>query len=240
MEHSRVLALGFFDGVHIGHGALLRRTRQAADRLGAAACAVSFDAHPMQVVTGRQVPLLSTPVERQLLMQRLYGMDELIVTHFDEAVRNQIWQDFLQDYLIGTLHACHLVCGFDYRFGFRGEGTPEKLAQACRELGVGCDVIGAVHLHGQEVSSTRIRALLTQGDAAAAAELLGHPHLICGRASSGVLAIESGILVPAEGVYDADADSRSCRIEIRNGCVLLPEGHEDGQIRVWLKNKVAE
>lgn len=238
MEDSRVLALGFFDGVHIGHGALLQRTRQAADRLGAAACAVSFDAHPMRVVKGAQVPLLNTADERRLLMQRCYGIDELIVLHFDEAVRTMPWQTFLDETLIGTLHACHLVCGYDYRFGYRGEGTAQLLCDACRARGIGCEIVSPVLLHGQEVSSTCIRALLQRGDAAAAAALLGHAHLISGCAEQGVLTIGGERLVPADGTYEAGIGDGICRIEIREGSVFLPS--TSGFVRVWLKNRITE
>ena len=75
MQTKRVLALGFFDGVHIGHGALLRRTRQVADRLGCTAAALTFDAPPAQVISGAPVALISTPADRARLMRQLYGID---------------------------------------------------------------------------------------------------------------------------------------------------------------------
>ena len=82
MDTSRAVALGFFDGVHIGHGALLRRTRAAADRLGCPAAAMSFDTHPSALLSASPSPLLSTMEERALLMRRLYGMDEVIFEEF--------------------------------------------------------------------------------------------------------------------------------------------------------------
>ena len=82
MDTSRAVALGFFDGVHIGHGALLRRTRAAADRLGCPAAAMSFDTHPSALLSASPSPLLSTMEERTLLMRRLYGMDEVIFEEF--------------------------------------------------------------------------------------------------------------------------------------------------------------
>ena len=105
MDTSRAVALGFFDGVHIGHGALLRRTRAAADRLGCPAAAMSFDTHPSALLSASPSPLLSTMEERTLLMRRLYGMDEVIFEHFDRGMMEMPWETFVEEYLVRQLHA---------------------------------------------------------------------------------------------------------------------------------------
>ncbi len=238
MEDSRVLALGFFDGVHIGHGALLRKTRQEADRLGISACALTFDAHPMSLVGNQSVPLLSTADDRRMLMQSLYGIDELIIAHFDKPLMSMPWQRFLDDYLIGELYACHLVCGHDFRFGFRGEGTAELLQNACRERGIGCDVIGKVCLHEQVVSSTLIRQYLLQGDLQTACGLLGHSYLISGFAESGVLNTQPGILLPPDGTYEAEIYRKSAVVSIRNGRIILPEPISAPAFSVFFINRI--
>ena len=215
MEDSRVIALGFFDGVHIGHGALLKRTRDAADRLGLRAAALSFDLHPDTLVFGRPVPLLNTMQEREQLIKDRWNIDEVIFIHFDRAMMEMPWESFVDDYLITRLHAAHLVCGHDFHFGARGEGTAEKLKNKCRCLGIGCDIIPKVTLDNQLISSTVIRQLLTAGDTMEAARFLGHPHLITGTVVRGQglghtigiptanLIFEDGVLVPAYGVYAA-------------------------------------
>ena len=104
---KRVIALGFFDGVHLGHAALLQKTRARANELGAAAAAMSFDTHPDTLVFGCEVPLINTAAERQLLMRRLYGIDEIILAHFDKNMMHMPWRDFITEFLIGKLHACH-------------------------------------------------------------------------------------------------------------------------------------
>ena len=238
MENSRVLALGFFDGVHIGHGALLQKTRQTADRLGISACALTFDAHPMTQVLRQPMPLLSTLDERRMLMQTLYGIDELIIAHFDEAFMHMSWQRFLEAYLLETLQARFLVCGSDFRFGFQGEGTPEKLQSTCRTLGLGCEIVPPVCLHGQAVSSTHIRQLLLQGDLPAASELLGHPHLICGSVQNGVLSIRDGVLLPPEGRYEAVVGEKAGTVSIQDGRVLLSGLQNAQNICVWLNNRI--
>lgn len=240
MKDSRVLALGFFDGVHIGHGALLRKTRQEADRLGISACALTFDAHPMSLVGNQSVPLLSTADDRRMLMQRLYGIDELIIAHFDKTLMSMPWQQFLDIYLIGELHACHLICGHDFRFGFRGEGTAEILQNACRERGIGCDVIGKICLHDQVVSSTLIRQCLLHGDFEKAAELFGHPYLISGPAEDGELHPSSAILVPPDGTYEADMNQKAVIVTIRGGRIFLPQECRQSFVSLYFKNSCKE
>lgn len=214
---KRVIALGFFDGVHLGHGALLRRTREAADKFGLSAAALTFDVHPSAVLHGVSVPLLSTPDDRALLMRRLYGIDEVLTLHFDRETMAQPWEEFVEKTLLGRFHAAHVVCGHDYRFGAQGLGTPQTLEIACAAHGVGFDCIPEVRSDGQTVSSTLIRELLARGETARAVLLLGHPHLLSGTVVDGRhigrtigiptanLAVSPELLLPARGVYAARA-----------------------------------
>ncbi len=209
---NRIIALGFFDGVHLGHGGLLRRVRELADKTGAVAAAVTYDTYP-GVARGEAAPLLSTTEDREQLMRRLYGIDELIVLPFDQAMQKTPWDVFLRDILLEKLHAVHVVCGHDNRFGHRGAGTPEKLRAFCAAHGVGCDVIPEIDLDGAPVSSTRIRALVQAGRMEQARRLLGHPHCMTATVVPGHqlgrtigiptanLEIPAGVAVPAFGVY---------------------------------------
>ena len=219
MNERRVIALGFFDGVHIGHGALLKKTYERARELGAIPSAMSFDTHPDTLVRGTPAELLNTMEERRYLMQSLYGIEDVIFCHFDRAMMNRPWEGFVEDYLVKELHACHLVCGHDYRFGARGLGDAEKLQKKCRELGLGCDVIGEVKLNGITVSSTYLRTLLKAGRMEEAVRFLGHGHIISGIVQHGDsrghtigfptanLAFAPELLVPAFGVYGGWADA---------------------------------
>ena len=114
---TRVIALGFFDGVHIGHGALLRRTRERATELGLRAAAMSFDSHPDTLVSGVPVPLINSMDDRAALMRRLYGIDDVIFAPFDRAMMEMPWEDVPGDFLVRLQGAAHLVCGHDFRFG---------------------------------------------------------------------------------------------------------------------------
>ena len=111
-----VIALGFFDGVHRGHGALLRRASEQAVRLGASPAVFTFDRPPKKVVTGIPVPLLNTAEDRLDLIRRLYGIERVILSPFDRAMMTTNWRDFIA-LLVERYGAVHLVAGHDYRFG---------------------------------------------------------------------------------------------------------------------------
>ncbi len=212
-NRKRVIALGFFDGVHLGHGALLKRTAEVAVQLEATSAAVTFDYHPKTVVGNKVVSLINTPEDRAWLMESGYEIRDVIILPFDRAMMELPWDVFVKDILVKQFCAVHLVAGHDYRFGYKGEGNPEKLQKLCKELGIGCDIIKKVEMDGITVSSTYIRELLERGDVEEAARFLGHPHVLSGSVVRGRqvgrtigiptanLVIPERVLVPAYGVY---------------------------------------
>lgn len=244
-ETKRVIALGFFDGVHIGHGALLKRVGQVAGELGAVPATVTFDTHPENVILGGGVPLISSPEDRADLMRRCYGIRDVIVAHFDQRMMHMPWEEFITDYLVGTCGAVYLVAGHDFHFGYKGEGNPERLQAKCRELGIGCDIISAVTMDGITVSSTYIRTLLAQGELERANRYLGHPYTLTDTVAHGKrlgstlgfptvnLRFQPGVLVPARGVYAAkvwfeDGTSRPAVTNV--GCRPTVDDH--GEVNV--------
>ncbi len=212
-DKKRVIALGFFDGVHNGHAALMRRTAQVAEEIGAIPSAFTFDPHPQSVIWGRPVPLLTSPEDRADLMRKYYGIQDVIVEPFTPERRRQPWREFLEETLIRDLGAVHLVAGHDYHFGYKGEGTPQRLQDTCRKLGIGCDIIPKVEQEGITVSSTYIRTLIAEGKLERANEFLGHPYTISDRVAHGKklgstlgfptvnLRPKENVLTPAKGVY---------------------------------------
>ena len=229
-QTKRVIALGFFDGVHKGHGALLRTVAERAAELGAVPAAVTFDNHPDNLIAGGQLPLINSSVERAWLMHEYYGIQEVIVTHFDERMMHMPWREFVADYLVKENGAVHLVAGHDFHFGYRGEGNPTRLRELCAELGVGCDIIGKVEQEGITISSTYIRNLLAQGEIQRANEFLGHPHILIHTVEHGKklgrtlgfptvnLAFPAGVLIPAKGVYATRVffENGDCRLAVTN------------------------
>lgn len=213
-ERKRVIALGFFDGVHLGHAALLRRVRETAERVGAVPAAVTFDTHPEDVIPGRaHIPLITSPADRTELMRRLYGISDVLVAHFDQRMMHMLWQDFVSSYLVGECGAVHLVAGHDFHFGYKGEGNPQRLESLCAALGLGCDIIPKVEVEGITVSSTYIRTLVAGGEMERAARFLGHPYGFSGVVAHGKhlgsslgfptvnLSFPAGVMTPAFGVY---------------------------------------
>ena len=214
-QTKRIIALGFFDGVHLGHGALLRRVSQLAAQRWAVPAAVTFDTHPTNLILKSPLPLLTSPRDRADLMMRYYGIREVIIAHFDRRMMELPWREFVTDYLVGEHGAIHLVVGHDHHFGYRGEGTPEKLKALCGELGLGCDIIPKVERDHVTISSTYIRTLIAQGELELANGFLGHPHTLTDTVAHGKklgstlgfptvnLRFQPGVLVPAHGVYAA-------------------------------------
>ncbi|MBR6739165.1 MAG: riboflavin biosynthesis protein RibF, partial [Oscillospiraceae bacterium] len=180
MSEKTVIALGFFDGVHLGHAALLKKTLERAAELGATPAAFTFDRSPKEFVTGIPVPLLTTVKEREMTLRGWYDMEKVFVEPFDKAMMTMPWEDFITELLVKKYHAVHLVAGHDFHFGYKNEGSPERLAEKCRELGLGCDIIGCVEIGGETVSSTRIRKLVEAGQMRDVTELLGRRYTIRG------------------------------------------------------------
>lgn len=210
---EKVIALGFFDGVHLGHAALLRRTVEAAAARNAVPTVFTYDRPPKEVVTGVPCPLINSPEDRRDLVRRLYGIQEVIMVPFDREMMTTSWQDFVTEILVKRYHAVHLVAGHDHHFGHKNQGSPELLVQKCAELGLGCDIIPKVEVSGITVSSTYIRRLVELGQIGRANRFLGHPHTLTGavRHGRGVgssrlfptanLTVPGHVLVPSHGVY---------------------------------------
>lgn len=226
-EKKTVIALGFFDGLHRGHAALLRRASERAAEYGAESAILTFDIHPDTFVKGTQVELLNSAADRGFIARRFYGMERIFYIHFSADTVRLPWQEFMEN-VRRTYNAVCFVVGHDFNCGWRGEGTAERIAHWCAERGLGCDVIAPVTLHGVTVSSTHIRTLLRAGDMGAAADFLGHPHLLTDTVRTGFrigrtmdfptvnMRFEEGVLVPPHGVYISR--------------VLLPDGTAHGAV----------
>ena len=165
-----VVCLGFFDGVHRGHLALLAAAKKAAREAGLPVCVHTFDRAP-----GGKGPALTTLEERERLL-RAAGADQVAVSPFDERTRTMSGDEFFERVVLGRLHAAHVVCGDDHRFGYRGAWGVQELQQLCDSHGVRLTVVPPVTLaDGTRISSSAIRAALARGEWALAEEMLGRP-----------------------------------------------------------------
>jgi len=210
---EKVIALGFFDGVHLGHAALLRRAVEEAANRGVTPAVFTFDRVPKEVITGIPCPLINSPEDRKDLLRRLYGIEEVIMVPFDDEMRTTAWDDFVENILVKRYHAVHLVAGHDHHFGHKNQGSPELLQAKCAELGLGCDIIPKVEIGETTVSSTYIRRLVELGQIERANQFLGHPHVLTQEVRHGRrigrtigiptvnLTVPHRVLVPSFGVY---------------------------------------
>lgn len=207
--NSYIYALGFFDGVHLGHQALLDAVKSLA--LPGMRGVVTFLDHPDTLVLGQTPGLINTPKDRELLLKH-YGMDRIVALPFDEKTRSTPWRAFLED-LRQNYGAAGFVCGEDFRFGAKGAGNAALLAQVCREAGLSFAVVPEQTVDGCRVSSTRIRELLADGKMEQADVCMGHPYILTGTVIHGHqlgrtlgiptanLAFPKGLATPRFGVY---------------------------------------
>lgn len=209
-NEKRIFALGFFDGVHLGHQALLAECCRLAKELDVQPAAITFDKHP-QAFFQKHVPgLINTAEDRQRLL-RGYGIGPVYQFPVNRKTMTTPWRVFMDELM--EFGAAGFVCGNDFRFGYRGEGSAEKLRAACEETGLLCAVVPEQTVKGVRVSSTHIRSLLEAGNVEEAAVFLGHPHILTGTVVSGRhlgrtigvptanLALPEGLVVPKFGVY---------------------------------------
>ena len=215
-QQKRIFALGFFDGVHRGHQALLGACVSLAGSAGAEAAAITFDRHPRALFTQDPPPLISTAASRRLLLGR-YGITYVKQYPVIPEVMGMPWEDFLTSLLEEA--AAGFVCGDDFRFGRRNEGNAAGLVKFCEDRGLHCVIVPEQSVDGKRVSSTYIRSQIECGDMETAKRFLGHPHIVSGVVVPGKqlgrtlgiptanIRLEEGLVVPKFGVY-------ACRVTI--------------------------
>ncbi len=202
MKEQTIYALGFFDGVHIGHAALLKECRQLAQQCGCLSGAVTFAAHPDALVSGTAPALINTLEDRCMLMKAY--VQQVICLPFDRQMQKMGYMTFFRR-MIAQYGAAGFVCGADFRFGKNAEGNAALLRQACMEAGMPCTVVPQQKIDGMTVSSTVIRQFLEAGDLARAVRFLGHPHIFTGTVVPGhhlgrKLGIPTANLLPPPGL----------------------------------------
>lgn len=208
------VAVGNFDGVHLGHAHILRLAVQKAASADETPVALTFDPHPRAVVGRGAPPALATPSDRARLMLRL-GVAAVVTLHFDRHVAGLAPEAFVRDVLLDGLGARRVVVGENFRFGRGAAGTTEFLTKVARERGAAVHAAATVRGEdGTVVSSSHIRRLLDGGDVERAAKLLNRAYDVVGRITGvgstgpegrGDVVVEpvDGLIVPGEGTYRA-------------------------------------
>ncbi|HLY48883.1 MAG TPA: bifunctional riboflavin kinase/FAD synthetase [Solirubrobacteraceae bacterium] len=210
---ARRVAVGEFDGVHLGHREVIRGNDTV----------LTFEPHPLQVVRPEAAPkLLTSFAVKQDLIARL-GVDELVVVPFDQRFAGQSPQEFIDQVLVQTLQATHVSVGENFRFGHRASGDPATLAADPRFQ---TRIVPLVEIDGEIVSSSHIRALIGAGDLEAAARMLGGPFELRGEVVRGDgrgrelgfptanLVPDEALVCPGHGVYVARADGVCAAVNV--------------------------
>lgn len=207
-----VVALGFFDGVHLGHQTVIREARLRATELSCDCAVFTFSQSPREILSPGSVSMISSQEDREEALCRM-GVDRMVSVPFDDRVRSLSPTAFFQKILRRQLRAQHLVCGFNYSFGAHGSGNVTLLADLCGQAGIGLTVLPDVTVQGRSVSSSAIRHAVRDGRMEEAAALLGRPFslrlpVVDGQKLARRLGfptmnqrIPDGFLMPRHGVY---------------------------------------
>ena len=210
------LAIGFFDGVHLGHQQIIRQTIADARQHEATAAVVTFDVHPNSIVAPKKTPLLIHSLERKLRRIESLGADALLLLHFDKAFSLQTGEEFIRT-LTSHFKAVPSICvGANFVFGHQRSGDVKLLKTIGAELGFAVHGLAAVALDGKTVSSTRIREAIAAGDFDRASQMLGRSYVLAGRVTRGdgigrqlgfpTANIDiAGLVLPPKGVYAVQA-----------------------------------
>ena len=212
-QRPRALAIGTFDGVHVGHRAVIDRALEIAAERGITSTVVTFDRHPLEVVDPARVPRLLTPPAEKLHLLAELGPDEVVVLPFDEHLSRLAPEDFCAELLAETLHARAVVVGENFHFGAGGAGDAAQLRACGARHGFDTIAVSLVTEHGKTISSTRIRRLLHLGELEEVREILGRPPSAAGVVVHGDkrgrtlgvptanIDVEAGTIFPGRGVY---------------------------------------
>lgn len=182
---SRVLAIGNFDGLHLGHRALLEYLTAAAYRHGLPPAVMTFEPHPRELFSPEQAPARLTSLREKLALLESCGVEEVYLLHFSRKLAGLSAAEFIDRVLVRGLAVRHLIVGDDFRFGQGRAGDFAMLQSAGQRLGFGVEAMHTIEINGERVSSSAVRDALGAGDLEHAARLLGRPYSIAGRVVHG-------------------------------------------------------
>ena len=233
-EEPSVATVGFFDGVHLGHQAVLRTVVRRADERGVRSVAITFDRHPREVLSPGSEPRLLTTVERKAELIAASGVDVLVVLTFDRDFSLITAEDFVREVLVRGVHAVHAAMGANFTFGFKAQGTMRTLPGLATPHGLGVETVELVELEERIVSSTSIRTALSSGDLEWPLAALGRRFVLDGEVVTGHgrgrglgyptanLRTWPRLLLPGQGIYAGVATHGARRYRAAIDCGTNP------------------
>jgi riboflavin kinase / FMN adenylyltransferase len=233
-EEPSVATVGFFDGVHLGHQAVLRTVVRGAGVRGVRSVAITFDRHPREVLSPGSEPRLLTTVERKAELIAASGVDVLVVLTFDRDFSLITAEDFVRDVLVRGVHAVHAAMGANFTFGFKAQGTRGTLPGLATPYGLGVETVELVELGERVVSSTSIRDALSSGDLEWPLAALGRRFVLDGEVVTGHgrgrglgyptanLRTWPRLLLPGQGIYAGVATHGARRYRAAIDCGTNP------------------
>ena len=243
------VALGVFDGVHLGHIEIIKNAVDFAKKNSLTSVVATFSNHPHSEITGQAPKLLSTFEDRSALIKNL-GIEAVLALEFDSKLRHMSAQDYFTKVLVDSLNAKYISVGYDHKFGFNQEGTTDKLKEWGNKFGIKVHVNSPVNIHDEPVSSTRIRKNLSAGQVKSASLLLGRYYSIHGKITQGLkrgtelgfptanIMIPSGLITPTTGVYAGfttlgEKKKLPCVINI-GYCPTFKESHSELKVEAHI------
>ncbi|HEX6433012.1 MAG TPA: bifunctional riboflavin kinase/FAD synthetase [Gemmatimonadales bacterium] len=223
LPKGTTVTVGSFDGVHLGHQAVLHEIGRRARESGRASVLVTFDPHPLEVVNPEAAPPLLTTGPERLEILALSPLDYVLLLRFDRHLAGLTPESFVQEILLERCAVRELVIGHDHGFGRGRSGDVETLRRLGAAEGFDVDVVDPIDFGGQHVSSSRIRRAVAGGDLVTARAMLGRPYSVVGRVGQGerrgrllgvptinLSELSPRKLLPPDGVY-------AVRVEWRGG-----------------------
>ena len=224
LSNGATVTVGSFDGVHLGHQAVLREIDRRAREAGRASVLVTFDPHPLEVVNPDAAPPLLTTGPERLEILAQSPLDYVVILRFDRHLAGLTPEGFVREVLLARCAVRELVIGHDHGFGRGRSGDVDTLRTLGDRLGFAVDVVDPVDVGGQHVSSSRIRRAVTGGDLTSAAAMLGRPYGVVGRVGKGeqrgrllgvptinLSELSPRKLLPPDGVYAVQVEWRGGR-----------------------------
>ena len=213
LHYGTSVALGFFDGIHLGHRMLIEIMKKRAKEKKLHSCVVTFDRHPLTIAFPKYAPMLILSNEEKVEILETMNIDQLVFLKFTEEMMNYEPVRFVEKILVGQLNIKHVVVGFNYNFGYKGMGSPQLLNQLGKKHGFEVEIVGEYQVGCQTVSSSFIRNLISTGKVDAVEKYMGTKFSISGEVIEGKkigrqfnfptanIEVKENQITPEPGVY---------------------------------------